>query len=110
MRADLFALIDPPPDAIPRLRATLQRRARRRRRRRVAVGIGLVLVAALATLRAIPHRDRAARPEIAAFDPALHPALVGDSAIPPLSPRGETGMLVRRETRDDAIVLYELGP
>lgn len=118
MHDELFPLLEPPTGALPRLRATLRRRAQRRRWRRAALGVVVVLVAGLVTMRAIRDHGGERPPEIrpggpwtqiAAFDAALHPALVVGSDLPPLSPRGDS-LLLRRPTLDDDVVLYELGP
>jgi hypothetical protein len=116
MLDDLFAMVDPPPGAVLRLRATLQRRAQRRRRRRAALGATIVLAAVLVTLRS--SRDPVPPPPaatVAAFDVSLHPALalVGDAVLPPVALRGSASVsstLLRRPTLDEDVLLYELAP
>jgi len=111
MHDDLFEPIEPPPHAIERLRATLRRRAQARRRRRAVAGAAVVLAAVLATLRSSGESTDVPRTAtIVAFDTALHPALAVVDDLAPVTPRGASSPLLRRPTRDDDVVLYELGP
>ena len=109
MHDDLFEVMDPPPHAIERLRATIRRRARGRRLRRVIAGTAVVLAATLALLRPTAA-PLGVQPTLVGFDPALHPALAIADELAPVSPRGASSPLLRRPTRDEDVLLYELGP